>query len=128
RRGTVMRALELLHELRAARVLVWSKDNGRIGFSYDKGSGFPDELRNRVGRHRDELLEILYVNGVDSSEAARATTVYKVPALEAERRPLFSIQRGMYVQSQLDDLGCTYTIPLFIELPDAEPGLAEKAV
>ncbi|WP_277670070.1 non-ribosomal peptide synthetase/type I polyketide synthase [Saccharomonospora viridis] len=123
-----MRALELLHELRAARVLVWSKDNGRIGFSYDKGSGFPDELRNRVGRHRDELLEILYVNGVDSSEAARATTVYKVPALEAERRPLFSIQRGMYVQSQLDDLGCTYTIPLFIELPDAEPGLAEKAV
>ncbi|WP_020480256.1 hybrid non-ribosomal peptide synthetase/type I polyketide synthase [Nocardiopsis kunsanensis] len=123
-----MRELELLHELRAARVLVWAKDNGRIGFSHDKESGFPEELRQRVGESKEALLELLRINGVDSRERARATTVYKVPTDRSARRPLFSIQRGMYLQGRIDELGYTYTIPLAVELPNAEPDLAERAV
>ncbi|MFR9730641.1 amino acid adenylation domain-containing protein [Saccharopolyspora sp. MS10] len=122
-----MRELELLHELRAARVLVWRKDNGRLGFSHDKDGGFPPELRDRVVEAKDELLELLRVNRIDSAERARTTAVCKVPEHRRDRR-LTSVQRGMYLQSRIDALGCTYTIPLFVDLPRAEPEFARQAV
>ncbi|MGW0890743.1 amino acid adenylation domain-containing protein [Saccharopolyspora sp. NPDC002578] len=122
-----MRELELLHELRAGRVLVWCKDNGRLGFSFDKEVGFPQELRDRVSEVKDELLELLRVNGIDSPERARATAVHKVPGDRTGRR-LPSVQRGMYLQSRIDALGCTYTIPLFVDLPQADPEFARRAV
>ncbi|WP_143342528.1 non-ribosomal peptide synthetase/type I polyketide synthase, partial [Crossiella equi] len=119
-------AVELLHDLRAAKVLVWAKEGGKLGFSADKTLGFPDELRERVRTARAELLAVLQRNGVDSAERAERTTFHRLPL--AETGELRSIQRAMYLQSRMDELAGTYTIPLFVELPGADPQRAGQAL
>ncbi|UZJ34278.1 hypothetical protein [Streptomyces endophytica] len=119
--------LELLNDLRAARVLVWNKGEDRLGFSFPQDTGFPQELKDRVKEGKQRLLPLLALNGIDSEEQARQTTHYRLPD-DAHDRSLHSIQQGMYLQSRIDELGYTYTIPLFVELTGIDADAAERAV
>ncbi|MER6306840.1 amino acid adenylation domain-containing protein [Streptomyces sp. NPDC001657] len=119
--------LELLNDLRAARVLVWNKGEDRLGFSFPQDTGFPQELKDRVKEGKQRLLPLLALNGIDSEEQARQATHYKLPD-DAHDRSLHSIQKGMYLQSRIDELGYTYTIPLFVELTGIDADAAERAV
>ncbi|CAL9553974.1 amino acid adenylation domain-containing protein [Streptomyces sp. enrichment culture] len=119
--------LQLLNELRSAGVLLWTKGEERLGFSFPQNAGFPQPLKDRVSRSKRELLRILELNRVDSEERARRTTHWKLPDT-AHERTLLSVQRGMYLQSRIDALGHTYTIPLFVELTGTDADAAERAV
>ncbi|MGH8793949.1 MAG: amino acid adenylation domain-containing protein, partial [Stackebrandtia sp.] len=119
--------LELLHDLKTAGVLIWSKGEDRLGFSFPQDSGFPPELKQRMADRKLPLLRILELNGVDSAERARQVAHCKLPD-DARDTTIHSIQKGMYLQSQIDELGFTYTIPLFVELTGADADGAERAV
>ncbi|MET9647510.1 non-ribosomal peptide synthetase/type I polyketide synthase [Streptomyces syringium] len=119
--------LELLNDLRSARVLIWNKGDDRLGFSFPQDTGFPPELKDRVKENKERLLRVLELTGIDSQERARQATHYKLPD-EAHDRSIRTIQKGMYLQSRIDELGCTYTIPLFVELTGADTESAERAV
>ncbi|MEV5731560.1 amino acid adenylation domain-containing protein, partial [Streptomyces pharetrae] len=119
--------LELLNDLRSAGVLLWAKGEDRLGFSFPQDTGFPQPLKDRVSRSKRELLRILELNRVDSEERARRTTHWKLPDA-AHERTLLSVQRGMYLQSRIDALGHTYTIPLFVELTGTDADAAERSV
>ncbi|MDQ1015676.1 non-ribosomal peptide synthetase/type I polyketide synthase [Streptomyces afghaniensis] len=119
--------LELLNDLRAAGVLLWAKGEDRLGFSVPQETGFPQPLKDRVSRSKRDLLRILELNRVDSEERARRTTHWKLPEA-AHDRTLLSVQRGMYLQSRIDELGHTYTIPLFVELTGTDADAAERSV
>ncbi|MER7492760.1 amino acid adenylation domain-containing protein, partial [Streptomyces pharetrae] len=118
---------ELLNDLRSAGVLLWAKGEDRLGFSFPQDTGFPQPLKDRVSRSKRELLRILELNRVDSEERARRTTHWKLPDA-AHERTLLSVQRGMYLQSRIDALGHTYTIPLFVELTGTDADAAERSV
>ncbi|CAM5295010.1 hypothetical protein SGLAM104S_05313 [Streptomyces glaucescens] len=81
-----------------------------------------------MSRSERELLRILELNRVESEERARRTTSHwKLPDA-AHERTLLSVQRGMYLQSRIDALGHTYTIPLFVELTGTDADAAERSV
>src|SRR6187431_2819052 len=104
--------LQLLGELRTHGIALWNKGGGQLGFSFPKETGFPEALKERVKVHKGELLALLTLNAIDSEQRAKSRVYFKLPG-EQHVRALQSIQKGMYLQSRIDPLPYTYTIPLF---------------
>nr|CCA29203.1 non-ribosomal peptide synthetase/polyketide synthase [Myxococcus xanthus] len=111
--------LQLLGELKAHGIVLWLKGGGQLGYSVPKDTGFPDALKEQVRQHKGELLDLLALNGIDSAQRARDSVYLKLPAGQRPRA-LHSIQKGMYLQSRIDALPYTYTIPLFVRLQHAD--------
>lgn len=109
-----MSLVHLLVQLKQNRILLWVKSKENLGFSFDKAIGFPNEIKQAVISNKNELLSLLYANKVFCEEKAKQQTYLKLPANLHDKR-LTSIQRGMYLQSQIDQEAYTYTVPIFIK-------------
>lgn len=100
-------------------ILLWAKADDRLGFSVDKDIGFDADLKAEVAARKDELLTLLQDNGVTSEQLAKEKSFLRLPP-SSWPLALDSIQQGMYLQSDIDGLPYTYTVPLFIGLPQVD--------
>ncbi|CAI1711099.1 Linear gramicidin synthase subunit D [Serratia marcescens] len=114
-----MMLTDLLNNLKKNNILLWAKADDRLGFSVDKDIGFDADLKAEVAARKDELLALLQDNGVTSEQFAKETSFLRLPP-SSWPLALDSIQQGMYLQSDIDGLPYTYTVPLFIGLPQVD--------
>lgn len=122
-----MSATRLLYQLQEYRILLWNNNEGNLAFSVDKSIGFPQELKEQVKNYKAELLFLLEYNDIHSEEQAKCCGFYKIPE-QLHKRELQTIQKGMYLQTTLDEQKATYTVPLFVLFKNANPNVLKQAI
>ncbi|WP_027272405.1 amino acid adenylation domain-containing protein, partial [Legionella sainthelensi] len=122
-----MSATRLLYQLQEYRILLWKNDEGNLAFSVDKSVGFPQELKEQVKNYKTELLFLLEYNDIHSEEQAKYCGFYKIPE-QLHKWELQTIQKGMYLQTTLDEQKATYTVPLFVLFKNANPNVLKQAI
>lgn len=119
RRGVIIMLTDLLNNLKKNHILLWAKADNQLGFSADKDLGFNADLKAEVMARKDELMTLLQANGVISEQHAKEKPFLRLPP-HCWPVMLDSIQQGMYLQSEIDGLPYTYTVPLFIWLAQVD--------
>lgn len=114
-----MNLFNLLYELKEKKIYLWKNETGDLSFSTDKNNMFTEYLKENLKKNKVEILEILSFNNINSKEKAKNIVFYKVPVTYRGQK-LCTIQKGMYVQSNLDTEKHTYNVPLFIKLKEAD--------
>lgn len=122
-----MTLVKLFNELKSQHIFLWVSREGQLGYSFDKEIGFPEEMKQLVIQYKEELIELLSNNQIQSEEQAKRTP-YLALGKDHWPRTLSSIQQGMYLQSQIDHLPYTYTIPLFIAFQDLNAVRMHQAI
>jgi hypothetical protein len=122
-----MKLYDLLYQLKSSQILLWYKNSENIGFSFDKNYGFSDVLKVQVKKYKAQLLEILNFNHINSEDKAKTITFYKISD-SLQEKLLSPVQKGIYLQCNIDKLSYTYNVPIFIEFNLCNTDDLERAV